>query len=126
MFCQTCCMHINGTCFNSRVISEILIKANQNFTLRTEISFTDSIIQKAETICNKLTCFHLNFHHFPENSYCTYQGKVGICIKSRCILPPFIPSRLPFIRQSTITGCGNSLEYLQTWIILILINMTII
>ncbi|KAI4469234.1 adam10/adam17 metallopeptidase family member [Holotrichia oblita] len=124
-FCETCCMDANGACFNSRIISDILIKSNQSFTLRTQVSFVDTTIREVETICNDVSCFHLNFQQFPINSFCAYQGKVGICVKARCTLPPYVPNRLPALREPTSTDCGCTLEHLNAWIILILINIII-
>lgn len=115
-------MDNNGTCFNSRIISEKLIKTNPSFTLKHKSFSAASEIHDVQTICNNVTCHNLNFQQYSQHSFCVYRGKVGICTKSRCILPPYVSRRQPSIPNDKKAGCGSLLQYFRAWTILILIN----
>ncbi|KRT78417.1 hypothetical protein AMK59_7473, partial [Oryctes borbonicus] len=99
-YCETCCMDSDGICLKSQVIAARLITSNPNFTLTSDVSFVNVRSEIVETICNDNNCFTLNFHRFRSNDFCTYHGKVGICLKSRCMLPSYVPNRLPVIQKS--------------------------
>lgn len=118
-FCETCCVDSNGTCLPSRIFSNILIKTNPNFTLQSGIVFVNVTLQEIETICNDKMCFHLNFHRFQQSSFCTRLGKVGICAKSRCVLPDYVAARAPQIRTDNTNDSVNMFVYTRLWIILI-------
>lgn len=121
--CQICCVSHAGLCLSASAVTTQMINADDNFTLISNISFTSSTVGDETTICNDNNCFHFKFYSFPDNGFCTYRGKLGVCVKGRCTLPAYVSHRFPSIKKSIENTESGSEKYFGFLIVVILFQI---